>query len=131
MIQKLAPELKPSQTFEIILPNLIHKSKTLLRVKLWTGAERNLKCCPPPLFFWGKGGGATDSPARRRGLGRNPRGLRLSFFKKSAAKKLENVIVYFSITLSVNITKCKIWIIWLISSDQINTARREMGTLGF
>jgi hypothetical protein len=23
----LAPELKPSQTFEIILPNLIHKSK--------------------------------------------------------------------------------------------------------
>ncbi|KKQ88136.1 MAG: hypothetical protein UT12_C0027G0001 [Candidatus Curtissbacteria bacterium GW2011_GWC2_38_9] len=23
----LAPELKPSQTFEIILPNMIHKSK--------------------------------------------------------------------------------------------------------
>jgi len=64
----LAPDLKPSQTFEIILPNLIHKSK-----------KRNLKWCAPPLFFWGKGGGATDSPARRRGLGRNPRGFRLSF----------------------------------------------------
>ena len=47
-----------------------------------------------------------DSPARRRGLGRNPRGLRLSFFETAAARKEENTIVYFSITLSVNITKC-------------------------
>ena len=32
-----APEIKSPQTFSIILPNLIHKSKTLLRVKLWKG----------------------------------------------------------------------------------------------
>src|SRR3989338_6424606 len=74
-----SPELNPSQTFEIILPNRIQKSK-----------NQNLKCRPPPLFFWGKGGGATDSPARRRGLGRNPRGLRLSFLKKSAANYFLN-----------------------------------------
>jgi len=38
-----AAYLEHSQTFEIILPNLIHKSKTLLRVKLRKGAERNLR----------------------------------------------------------------------------------------
>src|SRR3989338_9922609 len=81
-----SPELNPSQTFEIILPNRIQKSK-----------NQNLKCRPPPLFFWGKGGGATDSPARRRGLGRNPRGLRLSFFKKSAATLIIGNLNFYSI----------------------------------
>jgi len=32
----------------------------------------------------------SDSPARRRGLGRNPRGLRLSFLKKLAANYFVN-----------------------------------------
>ncbi|MBI3589419.1 MAG: hypothetical protein HY093_03360 [Candidatus Liptonbacteria bacterium] len=44
----------------------------------------------PASFFWGNGGGVRNSvsPARRRGLGRNPRGPRLSFLEKLAVMKL-------------------------------------------
>src|SRR3989338_8277169 len=52
------------------------------------------------LFFWGKGGGGMDLPARRRGLGRNPRGLWLSFLKKLAAKFID--ILYPDLGLFCN-----------------------------
>jgi len=47
------------------------------------------------LFFWGFGFGKTETefPARRRGLGRNPRGLRFRIFSAAATQKMKKMIL--------------------------------------
>ena len=54
----------------------------------------------PATIFLGQRRRGDGLARAEEGSGRNPRGLRLTFLKKLAATKLENTIVYFSITLS-------------------------------